>query len=288
MKFIYIFILALASFNGFSNDSTLCNSQGYLESQAEYGGRLYDQRLCKYGNIDHSKQPETTIHVSCAETPKDENQSWFEKHETLLVGILAVVVSVVISIFTITTQKTQQFESTFFNYLNLLNNVIENIKYSDAHSGRDSFKYIYGDLKKEYDHIKAAYVLKNFGTSYSLKAEDIPLSVHEVMAKQAYLALFNKHQAQLGHYFRTAYNIVKFVNENKWWNGKYYTNILRAQLSTYEHALLFYNCFSQFGEKQFKPLVIKYSLLDNLNDNELLDSEHYGFYPDKAYSKDSD
>ena len=92
-----------------------------------------------------------------------------------------------------------------------------------------------------------------------------------------------KNHSDLGHYFRTLYNIVKFVNDKQPHNPKYYTNLLRSQLSTYEHLLLFYNCQSVYGKERFKPLIIEYSLLDNLAISVLLDKEHKNFYPSKAY-----
>src|SRR5215213_5051365 len=40
-----------------------------------------------------------------------------------------------------------------------------------------------------------------------------------------------------------------------------YTNLVRAQLSSYEIALTFYNCLSEMGREKFKPLVERYALL---------------------------
>jgi len=203
------------------------------------------------------------------------------------------------------TLKKQQFESTFFNSVNLLNNIIENINYSispptqkdigsqpafpqpdrtKTYQGRDSFEYFYKNLKSHYDKLKAKYILKNIHTTYSPESKfNIPKNIYENLVIESYDAFFGIHQSDLGHYFRTIYNIIKFVHESKPENPKYYTNIVRAQLSTYEHLLLFYNCYTEYGKEKFKPLIIEYSLLDNMPISGLLDEKHKSFYPDKAY-----
>lgn len=112
---------------------------------------------------------------------------------------------------------------------------------------------------------------------------DIPIKVKEDNANAAYKNFFEQNHSDLGHYFRTIYNIVKFINDGKPANPKYYTSLLRSQLSTYEHLLLFYNCQSKYGDKKFKPLIIQFSMLDNMSISELLDQEHKDFYPPKAY-----
>ena len=77
---------------------------------------------------------------------------------------------------------------------------------------------------------------------------------------------FAEYQSSIGHYFRNLYNVVKFVHEHdfpkKFEKKKAYTNLIRAQLSSNELVLLFYNCLSNRGSK-FKTLVEEYSLLED-------------------------
>ncbi|SDD20342.1 Putative phage abortive infection protein [Williamwhitmania taraxaci] len=204
------------------------------------------------------------------------------------------------------TLKLQQFESTFFNSMTLLNNIIGNISYtvnntptyqrpgdepafpqpdrSKTYLGRDCFDFFYKDLKSEYTKLIADYSLKNIKQVYVPNSDfNIPKEVKNEFALAAWDNFFDYTHSDLGHYFRTIYNIVKFINDKKPENPKYYTNLLRSQFSTYEHLLLFYNCISEFGNEKFKPLIIEYSMLDNLASSELLDNEHREFYPEKAY-----
>ena len=88
-----------------------------------------------------------------------------------------------------------------------------------------------------------------------------------------YSVFFLEHEKDVGHYFRSLYNIVKFVDKSDIKDKKIYTNLLRAQLSSNELKLLLYNCLSSLGKEKFKPLVEKYSLLKSVNVRDLLHGE---------------
>lgn len=90
----------------------------------------------------------------------------------------------------------------------------------------------------------------------------------------------------MGHYFRNLYHIVKFVDKANISNKREYTNILRAQLSTGELLLLYFNCLSRYGNEKFKPLVEKYSLLKTIaDDDELLRYDCKDLYDKMAFGK---
>ncbi len=201
------------------------------------------------------------------------------------------------------TLRLQQFESTFFNTLNMFHNLIESITYikplptyksladkpvypqqQEVFKGRDCFEYFYKEYTKEYQNLFEEYVSNNIkhtlGTNETFS---VPFDEHLRIAKTAYENLFKNQQSDLGHYFRTMYNLIRFVNDKNIGNPKYYTNLVRASLSTYEHLMLFYNAISKYGEKNFKPLIVDYSMLDNMAKELLLDKKHLEFYPLKAY-----
>jgi hypothetical protein len=102
---------------------------------------------------------------------------------------------------------------------------------------------------------------------------------------ERYDALYRGLQGHLGHYFRNLYHIIKFVDEThdiKDDLKKTYTTLVRAQLSSYEQALLFYNCIHPNGE-EFYILIEKYSLFHNLDESLLLDVTHEDYYDPKAW-----
>lgn len=198
------------------------------------------------------------------------------------------------------TLKKQQFESSFFNSVNLLNQIIDSIHlatvpkiigYKESKleekvdlSGRICFEYLYNVFRVQYIQEVAVYVIDDLQINFSPDEKyKIPLEKQKIIIQRSYDSFHKKYQAVIGHYFRTTYNIIKFVKDRSTEAPKYYTNLVRAQLSSYEHLLLFYNCLSQYGHEKFKPLLIEYSLLNNMPKDELFDYEHLKLYPERAY-----
>lgn len=83
-------------------------------------------------------------------------------------------------------------------------------------------------------------------------------------AKAGYNVFYKEHEHELGHYFRHLYHIIKFVDLSEVPDKRRYTSFVRAQLSSYESLMLFYNCLSSQGSANFKPLVEKYGLLKHV------------------------
>ena len=102
---------------------------------------------------------------------------------------------------------------------------------------------------------------------------------------EGYDIFFKKYQNNLGHYFRNLYHIIKFVDKSEIDNKKRYTNFVRAQLSSHELALIFYNCLSVYGSEMFKPYIERYSLLKNMNKDLIFNDNHLKEYADEAYGK---
>jgi hypothetical protein len=88
---------------------------------------------------------------------------------------------------------------------------------------------------------------------------------------------FEGHQSRLGHYFRQLFQLVKYIDDQPEgllsYSEKYqYIKTLRAQLSTQEQVLLFFNSLSDLGkpwEKEIgleenKRLITKYNLIKNI------------------------
>jgi hypothetical protein len=175
-----------------------------------------------------------------------------------------------------TTLKRQAFENTFFQLLRGHQVMVGSLDIrgpgSDARStvlGRDCFGRYYKYLKGAYQNPSGHLV----GAVPSLLIED------------AYSRFNLEYQADLGHYFRNLYNLVKFVDRSELPSPekKFYTNLVRAQLSSDELLVLFYNCISHFGKDKFKPLVERYALLKGLPQKLLLNEEHGAFYDIAAY-----
>ena len=178
------------------------------------------------------------------------------------------------------TLRHQNFESSFFQLLSLYNNIIDAMEISASHSHaskRDSFRLIHHELR--YSNNLSGETLEQTYSYISEREWDSAEEEKQFMLKiinERHYLFFAKYQALVGHYLRHLYNMVKFVEEKDFLTyeeKKRYTNLIRAQLSSYELALLFFNCLSD-EEKDFKPLVEKYALLKNIDFNLLLSNEH--------------
>jgi Putative phage abortive infection protein len=174
--------------------------------------------------------------------------------------------------FTIKLQQqqnlVQNFESTFFHLLGLFNDIINNMDYKKA-KGRDCF-------------IEFDALVKHLLNS-ELRASSTSI-IHEKIIDDAYIKFNKQTNTELGHYFRTLYNIVKYVHNShiNSKNKQFYINILRAQLSNQELLLLFYNSLSMMGKQKFKPLIEEFALLKNMPkddiDHDILSLYKFGAY----------
>ena len=182
------------------------------------------------------------------------------------------------------TLQKQNFESSFFQLLNLHSEIVNSIVVPRGNifqkdrdyiefSGRGCFGYLLGNLR---NRLKEAI------------DENRPKT--EVFNDTYEDKFFSIFQTYIGHYFRHLYNVVKFVHGHEFFDQKElkekkrYTNFIRAQLSSNELGVLFYNCLSNRGAK-FKDLVEKYALFEDMPSDVLIDEEHRKFYAPSAYGE---
>jgi uncharacterized membrane protein len=187
--------------------------------------------------------------------------------------------------------ETQKFETTFFQMLALFNEIINSIEatepvYEDRYGklngediliekvcsgekeikGRKCFKEFYENLQREYRHVGMCY------------RENEAMRINE-----SYKSFYREHQYELGHYFRMLYNIVKLIKNSNIIDKRFYSNLVRAQLSSQEVLILFYNGLSDLGIEKLKPLIEEFSLLKTIPKSRLIHESHYELYADCAY-----
>ena len=169
--------------------------------------------------------------------------------------------------------RLQRFETTFFNLLNLHHTIVNGIDLIIS-----SKKENISNKEPRIKHGRDCFVtfFEGFKTAYQNKKKKDAKLDEEVLIREAYHDFFEKHQYDLGHYFKNLYHIVKFVHNSNIEDKQVYISLVRAQLSSHELLVLFYNCLSEYGIK-FKPLVIQYEILDGLPDL-LIQEGHIKFY----------
>ncbi len=175
------------------------------------------------------------------------------------------------------TLSQQQFENTFFQLLTLYNSIVNSldIRKRDTkaviNSGRDCFEVFYNKIGTNLKN-------KNIDNPYYQISES---EIEDIIS--AYDDLYNSNKSDLSHYFRTVYHIIKFIDSSDIVNKKQYISITRAQLSSFEQILLFYNCLHGNGKEKFKPLIEKYALFKNIDGNLLLNKKNKDEYEKGAY-----
>jgi hypothetical protein len=166
--------------------------------------------------------------------------------------------------------RQQNFESTFFQLMRLLNDVTASLTVWDSNAtswrnGRECFRVLRRSMDKKIKDNQAREVDTIKAIS---KANDE----------------FYSENFWIGHYFRTLYHIFKYVKKTRVEDSYFYARLVRAQLSDEEVILLFYNALGERG-LAFKPFIEDFALLNNLNESLLVDKNHMTLYGPGAFDR---
>jgi hypothetical protein len=167
--------------------------------------------------------------------------------------------------------ERQNFESSFFQLLNLQNQITNGLReispfaHVETLEGKNCFERWRNPL---WENLSNQKLLPDKG---------------ELQRCQAAYEIFHKaKQASVAHYFRNLYHVLNFVANSEIEPKRQYTNLVRAQLSSFELILLFYNGLSAYGER-IKPLIEKFGMLEHLDKRLLFDPSHERLYAAGAY-----
>ncbi|CGF77969.1 putative phage abortive infection protein [Bacillus sp. N447-1] len=106
-------------------------------------------------------------------------------------------------------------------------------------------------------------------TEFKMNYFDNPLTE---LKHEAYETLYKQRENVIGHYYRNLYRIVKLIQNNTFDSEsqerdneekRQYRGILRAQLSSFELLMLFYNVSYSEKGKKFKELVAGINFFDD-------------------------
>ncbi|WBL27208.1 putative phage abortive infection protein [Zunongwangia sp. HGR-M22] len=175
------------------------------------------------------------------------------------------------------TFKVQQFENTFFQLLRLHHEIIDKLTFDINVGGfttgiaekRSVFKSI---ANKTEGLIRSKNSVKSpDGFGGIINTPDTPPLTeiaNERLDKIFEEDLDELYQEALSHYFRNLYHIFKFIHlsdliENN--RKKFYSSIVRAQLSSDELFLIFYNSICGRGYPRFLFFIKEYNLLENFD-----------------------
>jgi hypothetical protein len=199
--------------------------------------------------------------------------------------------------------RKQIFESMFFQLLRLHSDIVHRIRYedvdvqfvdgtrpqSDRLSGREAFRSFYGRYDQSYRQWAKIITSRPDYAHASSDPKDVLRDDLEDAIVQSYDDFYVDVQSDLGHYFRNLYHMVKFVDSSSAEinERESYMSFIRAQLSSYELLLMFYKCLTDHGRRNFKPLIEKYALLENMPTDRLIDGRHKELYSGDAFGDDA-
>lgn len=177
----------------------------------------------------------------------------------------------------------QAFDSAFFQLLNFNNEIAKGIQFQT--SCMVSTNNVLGTVteKKEYNGAGRSA----FREMYLLLLDVISANefryIEDPLAniQENYMAFYRLAGEYLAHYFRNLYQTLNFIDSSDIFNDyekKKYSNIVRAQVSNYELALLFYNGLSPLGIDKFKVLLEKYEFFEHIPSNLNIPIMLVGYY----------
>ncbi|MDC1069085.1 putative phage abortive infection protein, partial [Candidatus Kapabacteria bacterium] len=180
--------------------------------------------------------------------------------------------------------KDQKNEETFFQLLRFHNEIITSIELEqtdvDFSTGENVTKTILGRkaFVEYYDIFKRFF--GETSENISSDAEDNTAKLFDTCYNTFYL----EYQADLGHYFRNLYNLLRYVRGVKKESQPFFLSLLIAQLSNYELTMLFFHCLRSTNS-DFKTLVEEFEVLAQVPKDEVT-SMAYQLYDIKAFGSD--
>lgn len=196
----------------------------------------------------------------------------------------------------IETAKLQSFETTFFNMLEQHNQIVREIHFEIKGLSKIwDLDHHGSSLEVRFRHLEEGKGRQAFSQLFIFLDAAVKHGC-AINQASAYHFIQKKYNHVFGHYFRNLYQILKFVQKASserpiGFDEKFYSNILRAQLSSDELRALLYNCSEALvDDGNFLKLLVHFNFLEHLpllydrDTNKLLDING-GEADDELYSQ---
>ena len=161
------------------------------------------------------------------------------------------------------------FENNFFQLLSSFNDYVANTRVTASKTvleGHDAYGQIFAKLK-----------LNLFG--YMGMREP-----RSAIFRDEYEIFYQGNKDDLGPYYRQLYNILKFIRNSNLEDQKFYSNIVRAQISSSELTLLACNIASPHGSKKMAPLIKEFEFLKYCDDAIFFKDDGWDTHLDEFFS----
>lgn len=186
------------------------------------------------------------------------------------------------------TMKRQRFENTFFNMLSLQQEIVANLTYDEVECVIDFGNPLNRDVKHTLYNGRSIFREMYLNLKVSIPGNHSYMGIKRAIEANDYgIYSYISSTTRFDHYFRHLYRIYKYVDSTELIedNERYdYACIVRSQLSDYELVMLFYSGLTA-GRDKFKPLIEKYSVLNNLRKELLAHNQDVAAYSTEAFNR---
>lgn len=209
-------------------------------------------------------------------------------------GIIAIVIAFIAQRQQINSQKEEirnnqyynkitSFENKFFNLLKIYDNIVkQTVKIMTIMKVNDKSEHINNTFENETGRLAIKYYYGDFINDFLSKinkklTESIDINNKREIFNNEYKKFMQQEQHIFGHYFRNIYHILKLIHISKSIfdkndinsSDKFYSNILRAQLSSQELLFIFFNGLSDIAlfnqnKLNYKRLVEEFAFFEHL------------------------
>lgn len=215
------------------------------------------------------------------------------------VGVIGVVAAI---IYQVVQYNGQSFENNFINLLNIHIKTRGDIVYpfdNGELNGQKTSRGVeaFSDYYKLYRAICSKYNGKFKSAKYCYLTKDMIDEINDYLSMldndvkserdifKISHAMFESYtEARLFHYYTELYRLLKYTKENAPRRKcRDCMRMIRANLSVFELAMIYYNALMIDDEENFKELIEKSELFDNLKLEILFDEGVAGSYKDAAF-----
>lgn len=217
--------------------------------------------------------------------------------------------------------KRQQFETVFFNMLNMINTIgsafpsissksffmhfMDELKLNYTPVNETSSHDIYNKIIQALDERHSLGLFKEGSKFRDVNKDLIPngkmifqewrrkdIRNEQEYIGELYLQLFYLNNSELSHFFRYIHGTVIYIIEEReiYGDESKYINMIQSQLTNHQLLVMFYNCLSTVSltrkrEPRIKNLFDKYEMFHNLPIQLLIRPNHQDFYPNTNFKQ---
>lgn len=190
------------------------------------------------------------------------------------------------------TLTKQQFENTFFQMISMYRDNTEKMSV-DIQGEKIEGKALFHAFNKKLNEDINYFMKKRFNKNNdnaedkffdNLETEKLKLTINELVA--IYERRYKSLEDEFIKYFSTITIILKLVDQANIDDKFFYISILKSHFTKYETLVVFYQTISQDPKNEFRKLVDRYSIVNDLEVKLITNPNHFLNYKQKQFLND--